>query len=145
MTSRRITVLLAAAALAVAPVRAAETDSEVEARKLALDLAGAFANDGFKVRDGHWTGSVKKGDRAVVAVNLYAGNEYWFSVATGQKGTKFAVDLYDENGQPVTTEDFADEDKAAAGFSPTVSGQYFVSIAAPEADTGTVCLVYSYK
>ena len=145
MTPRRITLLFAAAALAVAPLCAAETDSEVEARKVALDLAGAFANDGFKVRDGHWTGSVKKGDRAVVAVNLYAGNEYWFSVAGAQKGAKFALDVYDENGKPIATEDFAEEDKAAAGFSPTISGQYFVSIAAPEADTGTVCLVYSYK
>jgi hypothetical protein len=97
------------------------------------------------VRDGHWTGSVKKGDRTVVAVNLYAGNEYWFSVAGAQKGSRFALNLFDETGQPVVTENFAEEDKAAAGFSPTNSGQYFVSIAAPEADTGTVCLVYSYK
>ena len=31
----------------------AETDAEVQARKDALDVAGAFANDGFKIRDGH--------------------------------------------------------------------------------------------
>ena len=144
MTFRR-NILIAAAALAMAPFSLAETDSEVEARKIALDLAGAFANDGFKVRDGHWTGSVKKGDRALVAVNLYAGNEYWFSVAAASKEQKVAVNLYDENGQPVPTEDFVQDERAAAGYSPTISGQYFVSIAAPEADTGTVCLVYSYK
>ena len=34
----------------------AETDAEVQARKDALDVAGAFANDGFKIRDGHWCG-----------------------------------------------------------------------------------------
>lgn len=143
MTFRAI--LLAVTALAAAPFCLAESDSQVEARKVALDLAGAFANDGFKVRDGHWTGSVKKGDRAVVAVNLYAGNEYWFSVAAAEKGQKFSLGLHDENGQPLQTEEFAEDEKAAAGFSPTVSGQYFVSIAAPEADTGTLCLVYSYK
>lgn len=137
-----VTLLLSAA---LAPFCAAESDGEVEARKVALDLAGAFANEGFKVRDGHWTGSVKKGERAVVAVNLYAGNQYWFSVAAADKGRKFALDLFDENGRPVTTEDFAGEERAAAGFSPAMSGQYFVSIAAPEADTGTLCLVYSYK
>ena len=140
----RITLALVLAA-AMTPFCGAESDREVEARKVALDLAGAFANEGFKVRDGHWTGSVKKGDRAVVAVNLYAGNQYWFSVATADKGRSFSLDLYDENGQPVPTEDFTQEERAAAGFSPTVSGQYFVSIAAPEADTGTLCLVYSYK
>jgi hypothetical protein len=144
MTFRR-TALAFAAALAVAPFCSAENDGEVEARKVALDLAGAFANDGFKVRDGHWTGTVKKGGRAVVAVNLYAGNEYWFSVGAAEKGRKVALGLYDENGQPVTTEDFAEDERTAAGFSPTVSGQYFVAIAANDADTGPLCLVYSYK
>ena len=141
----RSTILIAVSAVLLAPFSFAETDSQVEARKVALDLAGAFANDGFKVRDGHWTGSVKKGDRAVVAVNLYAGNEYWFSAAAAQKGQKFALGLFDENGQTVTTEDFVEDERAAAGFSPTISGQYFVAISATEADTGTVCLVYSYK
>ena len=136
---------IAAIALALAPLCLAETDNEVEARKVALDLAGAFANDGFKVRDGHWTGSVKKGDRAVIAVNLYAGNEYWFSVAAANKGPKFALGVFDEHGQPVATENFTEDERGAAGYSPSISGQYFVSIAAPEADTGTVCLVYSYK
>lgn len=144
MTSRR-TIIAAIAALALAPFCLAENDNQVEARKVALDLAGAFANDGFKVRDGHWTGAVKKGDRAVVAVNLYAGNEYWFSVAAADKGSKFSLGVFDENGQPVQTDDFVDEEKAAAGFSPQVSGQYFVAIGANEADTGTLCLVYSYK
>ena len=143
--SFRRTALAFVAALALAPFCAADNDSEVEARKVALDLAGAFANDGFKVRDGHWTGVVKKGDRALVAVNLYAGNEYWFSVGAADEGRKVALGLYDENGQPVTTEDFADDERTAAGFSPTVSGQYFVSIAANDADTGPLCLVYSYK
>jgi hypothetical protein len=145
MTSRRIILLAAVTALALAPFCRAESDHQVEARKVALDLAGAFANDGFKVRDGHWTGTVKKGDRAVVAVNLYAGNEYWFSVAGVEKGPKFSLGLYDEHGKPVQTEEFAEDEKAAAGFSPTISGQYFVSIAANEGDTGTLCLVYSYK
>lgn len=141
----RVASVAVAIAVALAPFCAAETDKEVEARKTALDLAGAFANDGFKVRDGHWTGSVKKGDRAVVAVNLYAGNEYWFSVGTAAETGKFTVNLFDEHGQPVATEDFAQDNKAAVGYSPTISGQYFVAIAAPEADTGTLCLVYSYK
>ncbi|CAA9261241.1 MAG: hypothetical protein AVDCRST_MAG42-2974 [uncultured Chthoniobacterales bacterium] len=144
MTSRRI-ILFALTAVALAPFCRAQSDNQVEARKVALDLAGAFANEGFKVRDGHWTGTVKKGDRAVVAVNLYAGNEYWFSVAGAGKGPKFSLGLYDENGKPLETEQFAEDEKAATGFSPTISGQYFVSIAADEGDTGTLCLVYSYK
>ena len=44
MTFRR-TILLAVTALAFAPLCRADSDSQVEARKVALDLAGAFAND----------------------------------------------------------------------------------------------------
>ncbi len=135
--------LLALAPLA--PARAAETDGEVEARKVALELAGAFSNDGFKIRDGHWAGPLKAKEEAVVAVNLYAGNQYWFSVGAQGGPKNFAVHLYDEAGKPVTTEDFEDEDKAAAGFAPTTSGQYFVSIGPIEGDGGIFCLVYSYR
>ena len=128
-------------------VGAAESDKEVEARKVALELAGAFSNEGFKIRDGHWSGEVKPGDRAVVAVNLYAGNEYWFSVGSHEKAAKLAVQLFDENGKAVVGEDYQGDATAAAGFSPTISGQYFVSIcdAPREGDAGTFCLVYSYK
>src|SRR5712692_10136248 len=105
---------------------AAETDQEIDARKAALDLAGAFSNDGFKMRDGHWSGTIKPKDHALVAVNLYAGNQYWFSVGATEPAKKIAVNLYDENGKQVVTESYSSGDKAAAGFSPTSSGQYYV-------------------
>lgn len=138
--------LLAIAALAASPLRAAENDKEVEARKVALELAGAFSNDGFKIRDGHWSGTVEGDNPTVVAVNLYAGNQYWFSAGAENKDAKLSVRVHDENGKPQTVEDYQGEATAAAGFAPTVSGQYFVSIAAPGSDNnGTYCLVYSYK
>jgi len=127
------------------PLRAEETDREVEARKVALDLAGAFSNDGFKIRDGHWTGAIKSGEQALVAVNLYAGNQYWFSVGATAKPKNLALHLYDEAGKPLVTETYEDEEKAAAGFSPTISGQYFVAIGPVQGEPGTFCLVYSYK
>ena len=65
-------------ALAIAAPALAETDQEVAARQVALELAGAFSNDGFKLRDGHWTGTLSPGESRVIAVNLYSGNEYWF-------------------------------------------------------------------
>ena len=80
------------------------------------------SQSGFKLRDGHWSGPLKKGEQAVVAVNLYAGNQYWFSVGASPTVKKFTVHLYDESGKPLTTETYEDEEKAAAGFSPTPSG-----------------------
>ncbi len=124
---------------------AAESDNQVEARKMALDLAGAFSNAGFKIRDGHWTGPIQPGEQAILAVNLYAGNQYWFSVAAAPEARNFAVQVYDENGKPLPTETYHDEEKAAAGFSPTMSGQYYVGIGPVEGEPSTFCLVYSYK
>jgi hypothetical protein len=142
---RRIAILLGLVLFAVGASLRAETDEEVEAHKLVLDLTGAFSNDGFKLRDGHWTGMIKPQEHALIAVNLYAGNQYWFSAAANAKAKKISVDVYDENGKPVVTETYNSGDKAAAGFSPTSSGQYFVSLGLLEGEPTTFCLVYSYK
>src|SRR5262245_13143959 len=123
----------------------ADTDAEVRARKDALELAGAFANDGFKIRDGHWCGVLKPHGHALIAVNLYAGNQYWFSVGMAEPLKKVAVSLYDEIGKQLSTENFTNGDKAAAGFAPENSGQYFVSVDSVEDQEGSFCLVYSYK
>jgi hypothetical protein len=124
----------------------AESDEEVEARKQVLDLTGAFQNEGFKLRDGHWAGQIKPAERALIAVNLYAGNQYWFSAAAANtKAKKIALNVYDEAGKPMTTENYNEGERASAGFSPTTSGQYFVAVSLVEGEPSTVCLVYSYK
>lgn len=124
---------------------AAASEDEVEARNVVLGLAGAFSNDGFKIRDGHWTGELKPHEHAVIAVNLYAGNQYWFCVGGTDKAKKLTVELFDESGRRVTTEGYQEGAKAAAGFSPQTSGQYFVRLGLEEGEPGSVCLVYCYK
>jgi hypothetical protein len=142
---RCLLIFLSIFVLAVSISARAETDAQVEARKAALDLAGAFSNDGFKIRDGHWCGTVKPHDHALVAVNLYAGNQYWFSAGATEPAKKIAVSVYDETGKQVTTEEYNAGEKAAAGFSPMNSGQYFVSVDLIEGQAGSFCLIYSYK
>ena len=131
--------------LAVSGTARADTDAEVQARKDALDVAAAFSNDGFKIRDGHWCAIVKPHDHSLVAVNLYAGNQYWFSVGATEPAKKIAVSVYDETGKQVTTESYDNGEKAAAGFAPSSSGQYFVSVDLFEGEESGFCLVYSYK
>jgi hypothetical protein len=138
-------IFLSLVVLATSISARAETDAEVQARKTALDLAGAFANDGFKTRDGHWCGTVKPHDHALVAVNLYAGNQYWFSAGAAEPAAKIGVSIYDETGKQVPTETHNAGEKAAAGFSPANSGQYFVSVDLIEGQEGSFCLIYSYK
>jgi hypothetical protein len=123
----------------------ADTDAEVNARKDALELAGAFANDGFKIRDGHWCGVLKPHDHALAAVNLYAGNQYWFAVGTVEPVKKVVISVFDETGKPMTTESYSNEEKAAAGFAPENSGQYFVAVDLVDGQEGSFCLIYSYK
>ncbi len=123
----------------------AETDQEVAARQVALELAGAFSNDGFKLRDGHWTGTLARGESKVIAVNLYAGNEYWFSAGATDKAKKVSVEIFDETGAPVAGEKFTSGTKAASGMSVDNSGEYFIRVRLDEGEAAGVCFVYSYK
>lgn len=133
------------AALALCGPALAETDEEVAARQVAQELAGAFANDGFKLRDGYWAGNIAPGESKIIAVNLYAGNEYWFSAGATDKAKKLAVEVFDETGAPVVAETFNSGTKAAAGFSVSKSGQYFVRVRLEEGEAAGVCFLYSYK
>jgi hypothetical protein len=143
--NRSLLIPLSVIAFAVSATLRGDTDAEVQARKDALDVAAAFSNDGFKIRDGYWCGSAKPHDHSLVAVNLYAGNEYWFSASATEPAKKIAVSVYDETGKQVTTDSYDNGEKAAAGFAPSSSGQYFVSVDLVEGEQSSFCLVYSYK
>ena len=143
--NRSLFIPLSIIALAISVTVRGDTDAEVQARKDALDVAAAFSNDGFKIRDGHWCGIVKPHDHSLVAVNLYAGNEYWFSASATAPAKKIVVSVYDETGKQMTTDSYDNGEKAAAGFAPSNSGQYFVSVDLLEGEQSSFCLVYSYK
>src|SRR5947207_15359123 len=89
-------------ALSASVVLRADTDAEVSARKDALELAGAFGNDGFKIRDGHSCGVVKARDHVLIAVNRYAGSQYWFSVGTAEPPRRVGVSGAVEYGNQMT-------------------------------------------
>ncbi|HET6407445.1 MAG TPA: hypothetical protein VFG14_06155 [Chthoniobacteraceae bacterium] len=123
-----------------------KSDDEVAARKNALELAGAFANDGFKLRDGHWSGSIKTGEGKLVQVNLYAGNEYYFAVASTEKAKKVALSVFDETGAAITIEEpYQEGFTAAVGFSPVASGPYYIKVEELEGEATAFCLICSYK
>ena len=134
--------ILASAALHAAPEAPAEP---VAARSRALELAGAFAHDGYKIRDGFWSGTLESGKPQFLQVNLFAGNEYWFSAAAAAQSARLSVTLFDENGRPLEEEIFQDGTAAAAGLVPDASGKYFVRLELLEGEKADFCLVYSYK
>jgi hypothetical protein len=124
--------------------RAVRIPTPRSAHEAVLDLAGAFTNDGFKLRDGDITGTLKTGEATVIQVNLYAGNEYWFSVATADPKTTVSISLYDETGKLLKTNPYSDPHRAAAGYAPDTSGPYYVRVANAGV-AATYCLIYSYK
>ena len=123
----------------------AAAESDVSARSKALELAGAFSNDGYKIRDGYWPGEIEQNRPQFLEVNLFAGNEYWFSAAINPPGRKIAVSVFNEKGKPVDFQTYEDGQVAAAGFLPEVSGRYYVKLALLEGDKAQFCLLYSYK
>lgn len=139
-----LALLLLSSALASAQTER-PSDAAVEARRSVLELAGAFQNDGFKVRDGHWVGKMKPNESQLIAVNLYAGNAYWFLVAGAPGSGKVLVDLLDESGQPVDAMPYEEETRAGAGYIPEYSGQFYVRVKLGQGEEVPVCLVYSYK
>lgn len=141
---KRFISTLALSALLAAPLFAAN-DDEVAARRTALDVAGAFSNDGFKLRDGNWTGPLAIGKPQILQVNLYAGNQYWFTLGATESAKKVAISVYDETGKPVQSEPFQDASVAAAGYSPQTSGVFFIKVEELEGAAGSFCLIYSYK
>lgn len=141
---KRFLLSLAGAALAAVQLHAA-SDDEVAARRTALDVAGAFTEEGFKLRDGNWSGAVAVGKAQIIQVNLYAGNRSWFTLGATPAATKVAVTIYDESGKPVEIDVYHETSVAAAGFSPEASGAYYIKIEETEGAPAAFCLVYSYK
>ncbi len=120
-------------------------DAAVTCRRAALELAGAWANDGFRLREHAWTGTLPAGKPALARVNLLAGNRYWFSAATNAASTTLAVEIFTGRGVPVATGTHRAGPLAAAGFTPAESGTYLVAVSESHGTPVPFCLVHSYK
>ena len=123
----------------------AAPDTDVSARSKALELAGAFSNDGYKIRDGYWPGEIEPNRPQFLEVNLFSGNEYWFSAAVNPPGRKIAVGVFNETGKLMDFQTYEDGQVAAAGFVPEVSGRYYLKLTLLEGEKAQFCLLYSYK
>jgi hypothetical protein len=144
---KRLALTLVCVFLASTALRAA-SDGEVAARRTALEIAGAFTNEGFKLRDGNWADSFEPGKPKIVQVNLYAGDQYWFTLGATPTAKKVMITIYDETGKPVKIDadhSFQDPSVAALGYSPDHSGTFFLKVEVTEGAAADFCLVYSYK
>ena len=124
-----------------------------ESRRLALETAGAFVNDGFRIRDGEWNGTLSMGKQLYLQVTLFAGESYWFVVASPVRGGVIRVTLYDSAGKTVKGEQWKAPTgdggaRSAASIAPAKSGTYFVGVELleqPDPTSVDYSLVYAYK
>ena len=123
----------------------ASGDAAVTCRRAALELADAWANDGFRLREHVWTGTLPAGKPALARVNLLAGNRYWFTAATNAASTTLAVEIFTARGMPVAAETHRNGPLAAAGFAPAESGIYILAVSESSGTPVPFCLVHSYK
>jgi len=135
-----VTVAVAAREPQPSPTPAA--DPALRARL--LDFGGALANEGFRLRDGFWAGRLESGQAKRLAVNLFAGNQYWFCAATGS-ATQPRVVLYDPQGAVVPVLAHEGEGLAAAGVTAAVTGRYIVEVTGARGPASDFCLLYLFK
>ena len=143
LRSLLVLLLLSASAAARDPQPSPTPAADPALRARLFDFGGALANEGFRLRDSFWAGRVESGKSKRLAVNLFAGNQYWFCAAA-DAATRPRVVLYDPQGAVVPALEHDGDGLAAAGVTAAVTGRYVVEVAArgPASD---FCLLYLFK
>jgi len=126
----------------------AQQDSAASAPTLRARLhefAGVLGNEGFKLRDGVWTGELEGSRPRRLAVNLFAGNQYWFFAATSGAEETPEISLRDASGKkiPVVTSDRGGV--AAAGVTAPVTGRYTLEVGGSAKGTRDFGAIYLFK
>lgn len=114
-------------------------------RGRALEVASDQKSLGYHLRDGFWSGPLDNENPVVIAVHLFAGNDYWFSAANLDPNTNLKISLFDRWGNPAGGRESEGKGHATAGISPVRSGRYYVRLAMTEGDKAETCMVYSFK
>ena len=123
-----------------------ESPAAIEARQVAFDLAGAFQNDAFRIRDSQWTGKLAGAQKeTVIQVNLLAGNAYWFILGASIRDANVQIEVFNVRGERVTAERHVSPGRAAASLRATQSGLHYVRLQSLGDSSPTVCFLYCYK
>ena len=109
------------------------------------DFAAAIGNEGFKVRDGAWSGVLQGSKPQRLAVNLFAGNQYWFCAVTSSSGETPAISLRDPAGEEVDLVTFEKDGIAAAGVTATATGRYVLELQGSARGSREFCVFYLFK
>ncbi len=124
-TPRRLARLAAASLLAV--LTASFSLASVDDAKAAADTPTEQAiRQGFAKREEHWSGQAKTGAAKGVKAQLFKGNEYIFWLGVGQDDVTVTMDIYDAQGNKLTSQTTDITRGKSATITPPATGTYVV-------------------
>ena len=133
-------------ALAQEPAPSPSSPSaEQDLRPRLYDVAGAIGNEGFKLRDGFWSGVLQGSKTHRLAVNLFAGNQYWFCAASSSPAETPSLSLRNTEGKAVEAETFERNGIFAVGVTPPATGRYVLDLKGTERGSRDFCVLYLFK
>lgn len=109
------------------------------------DLTGALGNEGFKVRDGCWTGKLEGGKARGLKLNLFAGNQYWLCAVAPEDTRELNIAVFDADGKAVTVLPYGQAGLVAAGLTVETTGLYVVELRAAAGQSPDFCFTYLFK
>jgi hypothetical protein len=146
----RLAVTSLAAAGAPVPARAqraAVGDTRLLSRRRAIEARRRLAADGWRARDGVWSGQLNATQRHAIPVHLIAGNTYLFVMALRPVNALQVFSLLDSEGRLAGEKSAAsDPGLSALLVEPATCGRYHIFTEVP-ADSPTIeaALVYLYR
>jgi hypothetical protein len=114
-------------------------------RSHALEVAAEGKSQGYAMRDGFWSGTLEKGQPVVLAVHLFAWNDYRFTAAHLEPGSRIRLSIFDRWGNAAGGQESTGETSATADFSAVRSDRYYIQLELTEGDKAQASMVYSYK
>lgn len=119
-----------------------------EALSIAFEAAVPYVEQGFEVREDHWTGEIPSGEPKLIRHQLFRGNEYWFWLGTSFPDCELTVEIFDAEGDSVGLETFSNATSAGVRVLPSKTGTYFLRVTV-KSKTGEEsldwALVYGYR
>ena len=153
MTRRRMIALAGAALTAAGPVSSTRGqtppagDPRLLSRRRAFEAGRRLAADGWRLRDGVWTGQLGATQRRTIPVHLVAGNTYLFVMAVRPVNPAQVFSLLNAEGGLVAEKSVAsDPGLAALLIEPPSSGRYhLLAEVPPDSFPCDAAVVYLYK
>lgn len=144
----RILPLFTAGALVALAALATQLHATVDdALSFAYECATQYIRRGFTFREDAWGGDLGLGDKKAVRAQLFAGNEYWFIIATDERRALVTVHIYNAEGKLVSTDSWSRGRCSGAFVAPTKTGAYWAIVTVEQSplERTNWALVYGYR